>query len=125
MNLHPNRKQYSGPIDRYIDTYTLMSLEDVNFYNILNFYSVNKEHEQFETLHNYWGNIKLEEFETFLLKPERKSLKFKKFYEFIDGKEKDVVAYECRLGSRERSIIIAFKNKADAMLFKLSMESDV
>lgn len=91
--------------DRAITNYTEITQLDFSNYNIL----------------GRFGDKLLQpkECAVLILKPERVSLKHHVWDEFMENTKGRCVAYECRLGCMERSIVLGFQDAADAILFKL------
>lgn len=92
--------------DRDIKNYTEISPLDFKCYNVLNYYG-----EPFPD----------EECQVLMLKPHRVSLKHHEWKQFQQTAAGKCVAYECRLGCMDRSIVLAFQNASDAVAFKLIM----
>lgn len=97
-------------------------------HKILNHYDV-KQYTEISTddFHNYgilqcYGDELLQPHECsiLILKPDCISLKHKMWDEFLKQTTGRCVAYVCRLGCMERSVVLGFENKSDAILFKLS-----
>jgi hypothetical protein len=99
-------------LDDKIEQYTEIPKDEFDRYNVLQLISRGWDDYPF-----WRDNFQFLKY--FLLKPERKRLSSTQFKKFLEGKERSIVAIECRLGARERSIIIGFMNKADLMHFML------
>ena len=112
-------------LDSDIEHYTEITREEFLHYGILAYHTFDRTEEGHEDdlkYWKYWQSYNLASCECFLLKPERTRLSSTDYREFLKGKELNMLLVECRLGSRERSVIICFPEKKYADWFRLRFQ---